>query len=146
MILLLATNHWFVEGENYVKKRPGHSMLLIGKGVNNDVSVDSPEIGFVFKGPSITKPAPRAGTEIGLKLVVEPGRARGEVSWKGKTGTMNVEAKGDDGRGFQRHRPTLYVIEAGVVFREVEIRGNLHPSFVGERERELLDLAGSLFD
>ncbi|MEM8886337.1 MAG: hypothetical protein AAGD14_19940, partial [Planctomycetota bacterium] len=142
-VMLLATNHWFVEGENYVKKRPGHSILLIGKGVNVDVAVDSPEIGFVFKGASITNPDPPAGAEIKLKLQMEGDQVEGQVGYRGKTGTLKRQAKGDDGRGFQRHRPALYVIETGVIFREVVIRGRLHPSFVREREGELLDLIES---
>lgn len=145
-VILLATNHWFTEGENYVKKRAGHSILLIGKGVNNDVASDSPEVGFVFKGPSRTKPSPPAGKEIELRLEFEDGRVKGEVRYGSGNAQLGVEARGDDGRGFQRHRPALFVVEAGVVFREVEIRGNLHPSFRRERERELLDLADAAFE
>jgi hypothetical protein len=144
-VILLATNHWFTEGENYVKKRPGHSILLIGKGVNNDVPVDSPEIGFVFKGPSRARPSPPGGAEIDLSLSLSGDQLKAEVGYKGDRAKLGIQARGDDGRGFQRHRPTLFVIEAGVVFREVKIRGKLHPDFVREREGELLDLAETAF-
>jgi hypothetical protein len=145
-VILLATNHWFTEGENYVKKRAGHSILLIGKGVNNDVPSNTPDVGFVFKGPSRTKPSPPGGKEIELRLEFEDSRVKGEVRYRGTKAQLGVEARGDDGRGFERHRPALFVVEAGVVFREVEIRGNLHPSFARERERELLDLADAAFE
>ncbi|MHC4937876.1 MAG: hypothetical protein ACYTHK_02770 [Planctomycetota bacterium] len=145
-VMLLATNHWFTEGENYVKKRPGHSVLLIGKGVNNDVPVDSPEIGFVFKGPSRARPSPPGGAEIDLSISLNGDQLKAQVGYKGDSAKLGVQARGDDGRGFQRHRPALYVIEAGVIFREVKVRGKLHPDFVREREGELLDLAESAFD
>ena len=145
-VILLATNHWFTEGENYVKKRPGHSILLIGKGVNNDVPVDSPEIGFVFKGPSRARPSPPGGAEIDLSISLNGDQLKAQVGYKGDSAKLGVQARGDDGRGFQRHRPALYVIEAGVIFREVKVRGKLHPDFVREREGELLDLAESAFD
>jgi len=139
MVLLLATNHWFTEGENYVKKRPGHSMLLIGKGVNNDVPVDSPEIGFVFKGPSYTKPAPGPGARIEESIAMLGANAMAEVKSGGEKSTLRISARGDDGRGFKRHRPTLYVVQAGVIFRNIRIRGRIDPDFEKEREGELLD-------
>jgi hypothetical protein len=138
-VILLATNHWFTEGENYVKKRPGHSILLIGKGVNNDVPVDSPEIGFVFKGPSVAKPAPGPGAEISESLAVLGANVRATVSYRGDDGSLRVSARGDDGRGFRRHRPALFVVQAGVIFRDIHIRGKIDPKFEEERERELLD-------
>ena len=139
MVLLLATNHWFTEGENYVKKRPGHSILLIGKGVNNDVPVDSPEIGFVFKGPSYEKPAPGPGARIEESIAMLGANAMAEVKSGGEKSTLRVSARGDDGRGFKRHRPALYVVQAGVIFRNIRIRGRIDPDFEKERERELLD-------
>ena len=145
-VILLATNHWFTEGENYVKKRPGHSILLIGKGVNNDVPVDSPEVGFVFKGPSRATPIPPPGADLDLMLALSGDQVKAEVRYRGDTAKLGVQARGDDGRGFQRHRPALFVVEAGVIFREVQIEGRLHPDFVRERERELLDLAGTAFE
>jgi len=138
-VLLLCTNHWFTEGENYVKKRPGHSILLIGKGVNNDVPVDSPEIGFVFKGPSYTKPAPGPGAKIRESIAMLGANVRAEVRGRGGDSTLQVSARGDDGRGFKRHRPTLYVVQAGVIFRNIRIRGRIDPAFAHERESELLD-------
>jgi len=138
-VLLLATNHWFTEGENYVKKRPGHSILLIGKGVNNDVPVDSPEIGFVFKGPSYTRPAPGPGARLVETIAVLGANVRAEVKLRGEGSTLRISARGDDGRGFKRHRPALFVVQAGVIFRNVRIRGRIDPAFEKERESELLD-------
>ena len=138
-VLLLATNHWFTEGENYVKKRPGQSILLIGKGVNNDVPIDSPEVGFVFKGPSVSDPRPGPGAQIHELIEILGQNVRAEVSYRGNSGKLRVAARGDDGRGFERHRPALYVVQAGVTFKNVKIRGRVHPDFANEREQELLD-------
>jgi len=142
-VLLLATNHWFTEGENYVKQRPGHSILLIGKGVNNDVPVDSPETGFVFKGPSYTKPDPTPGARIKESIAMLGANVRATVEWRGRDSTLQVSARGDDGRGFKRHRPALYVVQAGVIFRNIRIRGRIDPAFEKERESELLDAVES---
>lgn len=138
---LLVTNHWFTEGENYVKQRPGHSLLMIGKGVNADVPVDAPEVGFVFRGPSTTKPDPPAGAELGLSFELQGNRMTGDVSWKLETGTLREDAVGDDGRTIERLRPSLFVVDAAVLFREVVVEGVLHPDFEKTRVSELLAAA-----
>jgi hypothetical protein len=140
--MLLVTNHWFTEGENYVKQRPGHSLLMIGKGVNADVPVDAPEVGFVFRGGSITKPDPPAGAELGLSFELKENRMTGDVSWQLETGTLREDAIGDDGRTIERLRPALYVVDAAVLFREVVIEGTLHPDFEKARLRDLAEAAG----
>ena len=66
------------------------------------------------------------------------GYGEGEVG-PGGCGGHGENARGDDGRGFQRHRPTLFVVQAGVIFRNIRIRGRIDPAFEREREQELLD-------
>jgi len=141
---LLVTNHWFVEGENYVKARPGHSLLLIGKGSNADVPVDSPEVGFIFKGPSNPGPIPPPGGELRLSFTFRGKRMMGTVSYKDVTSTLNQEAIGDDGRSVERVRPALFVIQAGVLFKDIVIEGVLHRDFENVRVAQLLDLASDI--
>jgi hypothetical protein len=144
MILLLATNHWFVEGENYVLERPGHSLLMIGKGTNADVPVDSPDIGFIFEGATKTKPNPPGGSMIRLRFGLDGNRMKGSVTYKSEESTLPGEAVGDDGRGIERVRPTLFVVQNSVLFREIVIEGVLHPDWEKERVRELLSMAEML--
>jgi len=131
-IMLLVTNHWFVEGENYVKERPGHSLIMIGKGTNNDVPVDSPETGFIFRVTRDRPEVPR-GTEAEIQFRLEGTHMEGVVACGGKDATLRGEATGDDGRAIERLRPALIVVDASARFREVVIEGELHPAF--ERER-----------
>jgi len=144
MILLLATNHWFVEGENYVLERPGHSLLMIGKGTNNDVPVDSPETGFIFEGATRTSPNPPGGSMINLRFSIDGNRMKGSVAYKGDEATLPGEAVGDDGRGIAKVRPSLFVVQNSVLFREIVIDGVLHPDWEKERVTELLQMAEML--
>ncbi len=141
LVMLLVTNHWFWEGENYVLKRPGHCLLMFGKGVNNDVPVDAPDIGFIFIIPSIEKPSPPAGADVGLSFSIDGLAMTGDVALGMETGTLRAEAKGDDGRGIERLRPTLFVHQNAVLFRDVTIEGTPHPDFEKERLAELLRMA-----
>ncbi len=141
LVMLLVTNHWFWEGENYVLKRPGHCLLMFGKGVNNDVPVDAPDVGFIFIIPSIEKPSPPAGADIGLSFSIDGLAMTGDVALGMESGTLRAEAKGDDGRGIERLRPTLFVHDNAVLFRDVTIEGTPHPDFEKERVAELLRLA-----
>ncbi|MGQ0613575.1 MAG: hypothetical protein ACT4PV_07565 [Planctomycetaceae bacterium] len=142
-IMLLVTNHWFVEGENYVLERPGHSLIMIGKGTNNDVPIDSPDIGFIFRVTS-EKPEVRPGGPANLRFRLDGETMEATVEAGGKDATIRGRAVGDDGRGMERVRPSLFVLENSVVFREVVVEGTLHASFEKERVRELLDLASRL--
>ncbi|MHC4134809.1 MAG: hypothetical protein ACYS0K_07475 [Planctomycetota bacterium] len=143
-LMWIVTNHWFVEGENYKKVRPGHSILMFGKGVNADVPVDSPDIGFIFRGASIMKPWPTEGAEIELSFLLKANQMAGEITYKGDRGGRRGSAAGDDGRGMERTRPGLIVIENSVIFREIVIEGRLHPSFENKRVNELLEIAAGL--
>jgi hypothetical protein len=143
-LLWLVTNHWFVEGENYVKERPGHSLIMIGKGVNADVPVDSPEVGFIFRGSSITKPDPPEGASLELSWRLEKDTMSGEVTWKGTKGALSGSTVGDDGRSIEKTRPGFFVVENSVVFADVVVEGRLHPSFEEGRVAELLRTASLL--
>ena len=143
-LLWLVTNHWFVEGENYVKARPGHSLLMFGKGVNNDVPDDSPEIGFIFRGRSITSPAPAAGGSFKLQFRVRADEMSGGIVYKGESGALSGSCKGDDGRGVSKLRPGLFVLENSVTFRDVVIEGKVHKDFERGRINELLELVAML--
>jgi hypothetical protein len=143
-LMWIVTNHWFVEGENYKKARPGHAILMFGKGVNADVPVDSPDIGFIFRGGSLMKPWPREGAEIELSFELHKNQMAGEIVYRGDRGGRRGSAVGDDGRGMERTRPGLIVIENSVTFREIVIEGRLHPSFENKRVNELLEIAESL--
>ncbi len=57
---------------------------------------------------------------------------------------LTYHTKGDDGRSIKRLRPALFVIENGVVFSEIVIKGTLHARFESERVQELLDLIGTM--
>ncbi len=142
-IMVLVTNHWFVEGENYVKERPGHSLIMIGKGTNADVPVDSPEIGFIFR-VTRKQPQPRKGEEIKITFGLDGTTMKSEVEAAGKSSTMRGEAVGDDGRGISLLRPSLFVVQNNVRFKDVVIEGVLHPEFEKERRRELLDVVSTL--
>jgi hypothetical protein len=142
-VMLLATNHWFYEGENYVKERPGHSLIFIGKGTNADVPVDSPDTGFIFL---VTRPGPEArpnGT-LDLSLGMKKLRIEAEVKTGGKDGQLRDDARGDDGRGIEKLRPALFVVENSVTFRDVVIEGLLHREFEKQRVQELWDLVSTL--
>ncbi len=143
-LMWIVTNHWFVEGENYKKARPGHSILMFGKGVNADVPVDSPDIGFIFRGASIMKPWPAEGAEVELSFELRGNQMAGELAYKGDRGGRRGSTVGDDGRSIERTRPGLIVIENSVTFREIVIEGRLHPSFEKKRVRELLEIASGL--
>ena len=143
-LVLLVTNHRIVEGENYVKARPGHSVLMFGKGTNNDVPIDSPDIGFIFKGASKTNPAPPRNATLTLTFAVKGDAMVGTVNYKGDACTLTYHTKGDDGRSIAKLRPAIFVIEAGVVFSEIVIKGTLHKDFEKRRVAELLDLIATL--
>jgi len=143
-LMWILTNHWFVEGENYKKVRPGHSILMFGKGVNADVPVDSPDIGFIFRGASIMKPWPAEGAEIEISFELRANQMAGEIGYKRDRGGRRGSTLGDDGRGMERTRPGLIVIENSVTFREIVIEGRLHPSFESKRVNELLEIAAGL--
>jgi len=140
-IMCLVSNHWFVEGENYVKQRPGHGILMFGKGVNADVPVDSPEMGFIFRGPTLHSPQPEAGETIRISFSLQGERMKGEIECQNGKGSRGGRAVGDDGRGIERVRPGLFVLENRVTFGAVTIEGKLHRSFEQQRVAELLDLA-----
>jgi tetratricopeptide (TPR) repeat protein len=144
-VMLLVTNHWFVEGENYVKERPGHSLIMIGKGTNADVPVDSPETGFIFR---VTRAAPEvpAGAEAALEFRLDGSRMEATVACGGSDASLRGEARGDDGRGIERLRPALFVVDAAAVFRAVVIEGVLHPDSERDRVRELERLVEALED
>ncbi len=142
-IMLLVTNHWFVEGENYVLEKPGHSLIMIGKGTNADVPIDSPDIGFIFRVTS-ERPEVRPGGPAQLLFRLKGETMEATVETGGKDATIRGRAVGDDGRGMERVRPSLFVLDNSVVFREVTVDGTLHASFERERVRELLDLASRL--
>jgi len=138
-LMWLVANHWFVEGENYVKERPGHSILMFGKGVNADVPVDSPEVGFIFRGGTIRTPQLVAGAEARLAFTYKGTTMTGSATYRGETGERSGSTIGDDGRGIERVRPGLFVLENTVAFRDIVIEGRLHPSFEKKRVQELLD-------
>jgi hypothetical protein len=139
-ILLLVTNHWFVEGENYVLERPGHSLIMIGKGTNADVPVDSPVNGFIFVGATRDEPVPSPGDTLELSLAVEKTQMHGEVALKTRRTSLRGAAVGDDGRGIERVRPALFVIENSVLFSELVVEGRLHGDFERQRVDALLEL------
>jgi len=143
-LLWMVTNHFFVEGENYVKERPGHSILMFGKGVNNDVPVDSPEMGFIFRGPSITTPELVAGEEALLGFAARGDQMAGEVIFKGDRGGRSGSTLGDDGKGIERLRPGLVVLDNTVVFKDVLIEGKLHKDFERARVNALLEAVAAL--
>jgi len=143
-LLWMVANTFFVEGENYVKERPGHSILMFGKGVNNDVPVDSPELGFIFRGDSITKPELVAGEEAILGFGARGDQMSGEVLFKGDRGGRSGSTLGDDGRGIERLRPGLVVLDSTVVFRDVLVEGNLHREFERARVNALLEACAAL--
>ncbi len=143
-LLWMVANTFFVEGENYVKERPGHSILMFGKGVNNDVPLDSPELGFIFRGDSITKPELAAGEEAILGFAARGDQMSGEVIFKGDRGGRSGSTLGDDGKGIERLRPGLVVLDSTVVFRDVLVEGNLHPEFERARVRALLEACAAL--
>jgi len=143
-LLWMVANTFFVEGENYVKERPGHSILMFGKGVNNDVPLDSPELGFIFRGDSITKPELVAGEEAILGFGARGDQMSGEVLFKGDRGGRSGSTLGDDGRGIERLRPGLVVLDSTVVFRDVLVEGNLHREFERARVNALLEACAAL--
>jgi hypothetical protein len=112
--------------------------------VNADVPVDSPDIGFIFRGASITRPWPAEGAEIGLSFTLRGDQMAGEISYKGADGGRRGSALGDDGRGVERTRPGLIVIDNSVTFSEIVIEGRLHPSFESRRVAQLLETASGL--
>jgi hypothetical protein len=143
-LMWVVTNHWLVEGENYVLERPGHSILMFGKGVNNDVPVDSPEIGFIFRGATLTSPNPVTGEAFRISFSLRGDTMKGTIECRDGKGSRAGSALGDDGRGIERVRPGLIVIQNTVVFRDIVIQGRLHPSFEKRRIAQLLDLAAGL--
>jgi hypothetical protein len=145
-LMWILTNHWFVEGENYVKPRPGHSILMFGKGVNNDVPLDSPEVGFIFRGASITRPEPEMGKPYKLSFRLDKDTMSGTVVVRGDKGGRSGSCLGDDGVGIERVRPGLTVVENTVTFHEVTVEGRLHPTFEERRVAELLNLVTALDD
>ena len=140
-LLWLISNHWLVEGENYVKERPGHSILMFGKGVNVDVPVESPEVGFIFRGGSLDKPTPGQGGVASISFGWAKKNMRGTIQTRYGKGERAGSAVGDDGRGIKNLRAGLMVVQNAVVFREVEITGKLHKDFERKRVDELLALA-----
>ncbi len=143
-LLWLISNHWLVEGENYVKARPGHSVLMFGKGVNRDVPVESPEVGFIFRGASLSKPQPNQSEVVTLSFGWAKNRMKGVIRTRYGEGEREDVATGDDGRGMSRLRPGLMVVQNAVTFREVEIEGRLHKEYEKKRVNELLELAALL--
>jgi hypothetical protein len=143
-LLWMVSNHFFVEGENYVKERPGHAILMFGKGVNNDVPVDSPEIGFIFRGDSATKPELVAGEDAVLAFAARNDTMSGEVLFKGDRGGRSGSTLGDDGKGIERLRPGLVVLDCAAVFSDVLIEGRFHPEFERARINALLDAASAI--
>lgn len=143
-LLWMVANTFLVEGENYVKERPGHSILMFGKGVNNDVPVDSPEMGFIFRGDSITRPELKAGEEALLGFAARDKQMIGEVVFQGERGGRSGSTLGDDGKGIERLRPGLVVLDNVVVFRDVVVEGKLHADFERARVSALLDLTAAL--
>ncbi|MHC4960406.1 MAG: hypothetical protein ACYTGN_18815 [Planctomycetota bacterium] len=142
-LMLLATNHKIVEGENYVKERPGHSLLMWGRGTNVDVKANAPETAFIFKGDSKTKPKPPGGSTLTETFTVKGDHMVGTVSHKGDSCTLTWHTKGDDGRSIRDLRPGLFVLEAGVVFSDVVIQGTLGPRFERTMLDELIDIAAT---
>jgi hypothetical protein len=143
-LLWMVANTFFVEGENYVKERPGHAILMFGKGVNNDVPVDSPEIGFIFRGDSATKPELVAGEDAVLAFAARNDTMSGEVLFKGDRGGRSGSTLGDDGKGIERLRPGLVVLDCAAVFGDVLIEGRFHPEFERARINALLDAASAI--
>ncbi|HEX5136892.1 MAG TPA: hypothetical protein VFY93_07975 [Planctomycetota bacterium] len=143
-LLWVVANRFFVEGENYVKERPGHSILMFGKGVNNDVPVDSPEIGFIFRGDTITKPELVAGEDAVIAFAARNDTMSGEVLFKGDRGGRSGSALGDDGKGIGRLRPGLIVLDCTAAFGDVIVEGRLHADFERARVNALLDAASAL--
>ncbi|MDH3590369.1 MAG: hypothetical protein OER88_00710 [Planctomycetota bacterium] len=140
----VVSNQWLVEGENYVKARPGHSLLMFGKGVNRDVPVESPEVGFIFRGASIDEPQPRQGETYSISFSWGKDRMRGTIKTRYGKGEREDIATGDDGRGISRLRPGLAVVQTAVTFKEIVIQGRLHPEFERKRVDDLLQLASLL--
>jgi hypothetical protein len=117
---------------------------MFGKGVNNDVPVDSPETGFIFRGDSTTSPQLAAGEEAILGFAARENQMSGEVLFKGDRGGRSGSTLGDDGKGIGRLRPGLVVLDNTVVFRDVLIEGRLHPEFERTRVNALLDAVAAL--
>jgi hypothetical protein len=143
-LLWMLSNHFFVEGENYVLPRPGHAILMFGKGVNNDVPVDAPEIGFIFRGDSITKPELAAAQDATIAFAARERQMAGEVIFKGDRGGRSGSTLGDDGRGIERLRPGLVVFDNTVTFADVFIDGRIHPDFERTRVSALLSAIDAL--
>ena len=112
--------------------------------MNADVPVDSPETGFVFKGPSNAGPMPPRNGELNLTFTFKGKRFGGSVGYRNVTSSLNQEALGDDGRTVVRVRPSLFVIQAGVLFKNVVIEGVLHGDFERVRIAQLLDAASDV--
>ena len=142
-VMLLASNHWFYEGENYVLERPGHSLIFIGKGTNADVPIDSPDTGFIFL-TSKQNPVPKPRGTLALSLAMDKLRIEATVKISGQSESLRDEARGDDGRGIEKLRPALFVVENNVTFRKVVIEGVLHPEWEKLRVSELWDLVSTL--
>ena len=117
---------------------------MFGKGVNADVPVDAPDTGFIFRGPSITRPDLPGGAEVELSFAFEGKQMAGEVEYRGERGGRRGSTIGDDGRGIDRVRPGLFVIANRVLFKEIVVEGRLHPGFEKRRVSALLDLAAML--
>jgi hypothetical protein len=144
LLLWMVSNHFFVEGENYVKERPGHAILMFGKGVNNDVPVDSPEIGFIFRGDSAPKPELVPGEEVVLAFAAREKQMQGELLFKGDRASRSGSTLGDDGNGIERLRPGLVVFDNTVVFKDVVVEGRIHPDFERARVSALLHAVEAL--
>ena len=81
---------------------------------------------------------------INLRFGLDGNRMKGSVAYKGDEANLPGEAVGDDGRGIERVRPMLFVVQNSVLFREIVIDGTLHPEWEKERIRELLSMAEML--
>ena len=56
----------------------------MGLAAHRVEAVDSPEIGFVFKGPSYTRPAPGPGARLEETIAVLGANVRAEVKLRGE--------------------------------------------------------------
>jgi len=95
---------------------------------------------------TITKPELVAGEEETLAFAVRGKEMAGEVLFRGTRGGRSGECVGDDGRGIERVRPGLVVLENGVTFSDVVIEGRVHKDFEQSRVAALLDAASTLDD
>ncbi|MHC4931990.1 MAG: hypothetical protein ACYTGV_07365, partial [Planctomycetota bacterium] len=82
---------------------------------------------------------PDPGGELDIGFELKGNEMTGGVAYTSDQVTLRHQAVGDDGRGIQRVRRALFVVQNGVLFKRIRIEGAMHPDFERARISELLD-------